>query len=112
MVVEHPHIRLYAYAYECRSLTTPMSTSKVQPRQCSVVRQTLRQLLGSLIADAVSCKPHARALSCVSTLIYECMGVRTFKHTHMRARADTHTHTHTHTSVSFVCCACAETGGL
>ena len=69
MVVEHPHIHMYVYTYECRSHTTPPSTSKDQRRQGSVVRQALRQLLGSLIADAVSCKTHARALSCVYALI-------------------------------------------
>ena len=63
MVVEHPVIHMYAYAYECRSHTTPPSTSKVQRRQCSVVRQTLRQLPGSVIADLVACTPQARALT-------------------------------------------------
>jgi len=53
-----------------------MSTSKVQRRQCSVVSQTLRQLHGSLIADAVSCEPHLN------------------------------THTNTHTQVSVSCVAC------
>ena len=65
--------RTPTHTYECRSHTTPLSTFKVQRRQCSVVLQTLRQLLGSLIADAVSCKPHARALSCMGELIYEYM---------------------------------------
>ena len=75
---------MYAHAYECRSHTTPPSTSKVQRRQCSVVRQTLRQLLGSLIADAFACKPYAGALTVWVNSFLEC--IRTF----------TPTQTHTH----------------
>ena len=63
-------MRMYAYAYECSSHATPPSTSKVQRRQGSVVLQTLRQLIGSVIADVVACKPHARARSCVGELIF------------------------------------------
>ena len=51
---------MYAYSYECRRHTTPPITSKVQRRQRSVVRQTLRQSPSSLIADAVACTAHAQ----------------------------------------------------
>ena len=70
-----------------------LRTSKLQRRQCSVVCQTLRQLIDSLIADVVSCKPHARARSCVGEFIYEL---------------------NIHASVSSCVarvCVCGETGG-
>ena len=53
-----------------------LTTAKVQRRQCSAVHQNLRQLPGSVIADAVICKP--QALCCVGELTFEC--IRTFTH--------------------------------
>ena len=57
------HSNMYTYAYECRNRTTPPSTSKVQRRESTVVLQALRQFFGSLVADAVACRAHARLLS-------------------------------------------------
>ena len=65
--------RMYAYAYECRSYITPPSTLKMQRSQCRVVRQTPRQLLGSVIADEIACKAHALALTVWVHSFSECI---------------------------------------
>ena len=85
------HSNMDTYAYGCRSHTTPPSTSKVQRRQCSVVLQTLRQLLSSLIANAIACKAHARLL-----WLWANGQLNTDEQTRTHTNTGTHTHTHTH----------------